>query len=242
MKINALSVVLAIISLTLYSQVSMATSPSTEIKAFTANYSILHNSKPVGKATRKLSFNDDNTLNFSYESNIEWLIFSDSRREQSLLTLNDNTVIPMSYKYVREGTGRDKHYQWQYDAVNKTATNVKEKQTLDINWPTGLQDSLSYQLQVQLDIKKDPEQKMFVFPVINSSGNIKNHVYEFDGYEEVMLPYGLIKTVKLKREVIEKKRVTYVWLAPELDYLLVKLYQIKAGAEQFEAQLTDVIL
>ena len=53
-----------------------------------------------------------------------------------------------------------------------------------------------------------------------------------------MLPYGLIKTIRLKREVIEKKRITYAWFAPELNYLLVKLYQTKAGVEQFEAQLT----
>ena len=56
-----------------------------------------------------------------------------------------------------------------------------------------------------------------------------------------MLPYGLVKTIRLKREVIEKKRVTYAWFAPELDYLLVKLHQIKGDVEQFEAQLQSVI-
>ena len=55
-----------------------------------------------------------------------------------------------------------------------------------------------------------------------------------------MLPYGLIKTVKFKREIVNKKRITYAWFAPELDFLLVKLYQIKGGVEQFEAQLTAV--
>ena len=55
-----------------------------------------------------------------------------------------------------------------------------------------------------------------------------------------MLPYGLVKTVKFKREVVEKKRITYAWFAPELDYLLVKLYQIKGDVEQFEAQLESV--
>jgi len=55
-----------------------------------------------------------------------------------------------------------------------------------------------------------------------------------------MLPYGLVKTIRLKREIIEKERITYAWFSPELDYLLVKLYQIKAGAEQFEAQLKSV--
>ncbi|MFQ3195609.1 MAG: hypothetical protein ACI9N3_002443 [Colwellia sp.] len=34
--------------------------------------------------------------------------------------------------------------------------------------------------------------------------------------------------------------MTYAWFAPELDYLLVKLYQIKADVEQFEVQLKSV--
>ena len=55
-----------------------------------------------------------------------------------------------------------------------------------------------------------------------------------------MLPYGLVKTIKLKREVTEKERVTYAWFAPELNYLLVRLYQSKGGTEQFEAQLTAI--
>ena len=42
--------------------------------------------------------------------------------------------------------------------------------------------------------------------------------------------------------VKEKERVTYAWFAPELNYLLVKLYQVKAGTEQFEAQLSSLTL
>ena len=55
-----------------------------------------------------------------------------------------------------------------------------------------------------------------------------------------MLPYGLVNTIRLKREGIEKHKGTYAWFAPELNYLLVKIQQIKSGVEQFEAQLTTV--
>ncbi len=37
----------------------------------------------------------------------------------------NNQVIPFSYDYQREGTGRDKYYQWQYDLVAKTAIDLK---------------------------------------------------------------------------------------------------------------------
>jgi hypothetical protein len=78
--------------------------------------------------------------------------------------------------------------------------------------------------------------------VINTAGSIKDYIYEYDGEEELILPYGLVKTVRFKREIKDKERITYAWFAPEFDYLLVKLYQTKAGNEQFEAQLSGYTL
>ncbi len=108
---------------------------------------------------------------------------------------------------------------------------------IELDFTTQIQDKLSYHLQQRLDLIENPKQKHFVFEVIQSSGRTKNYVYEFDAEEELMLPYGSIKTIRLKREVVEKQRITYAWFAPELNYLLVRLNQIKGDVNQFEAQL-----
>jgi uncharacterized protein DUF3108 len=228
------------ISPTAIANSSPTTSP--EIKPFIAKYSILHKSKKVGEGTRKLVYLDDNTLEYSYKSDISWLIFSDTRTEKSTLKYNKDKLTPLKYEYKREGTGRDKHYLWQFDASKNTATDIKKKRTLDIDFSQPLQDTLSYHLQHRLKMIEHPNQKQFVYPVIKTSGKIQSYVYQYDGKEELMLPYGLIKTIRLKRELIEKKRITYAWFAPELNYLLVKLYQVKGGTEQFEAQLTSLTI
>jgi len=210
------------------------------LKPFTAKYSILHKSKKVGEGTRKLTYLDDDTIEYSYKSDISWLIFSDTRSEISTLKYHDDVLTPLKYEYIREGTGRDKHYLWTFDAANNSASNIKKKKTVNVDFSQPLQDTLSYHLQHRLKMIEHPNQKQFVYPVIKTSGKVKNYVYQYDGEEELMLPYGLIKTIRLKRELIEKKRITYAWFAPELDYLLVKLYQVKGGTEQFEAQLTSL--
>ncbi len=231
-------------TLTLFSSTSFAQATDQTSKvmvpAFNANYTILRSSKSVGKATRKLSYLDNGMAKYSYHTDIEWLIFSDTRDEISTVKLNGNKVTPTNYVFKREGTGRDKYYEWSYDTANGTATDEKKNKTKTIDFPDNIQDSLSYHLQHRLNLISKPEQKQFVYPVIKSSGSLKNYVYQYDGEEEIMLPYGLVKTVKFKREVVEKKRITYAWFAPELDYLLVKLYQIKGDVEQFEAQLESV--
>jgi hypothetical protein len=210
------------------------------IQPFTAQYNLIRSSDIVGTATRTLKYLAKNKAEYHYKTDIEWLIFSDSRQETSVLKLNKFKVTPLQYHFKREGTGRDKSYQWQYDIPQNIAKNLKEDTKLNIKFPANIQDKLSYHLQNRLNLIQHPKQKLFVYPVISHSGKIKSYVYQYDGEDELMLPYGLIKTIRLKREVIEKKRITYVWFAPELNYLMVKVQQIKSGVEQFEVQLTAV--
>lgn len=210
------------------------------VKPFTAEYTIIHKSKPVGKGVRQLQKINNDTYKYSYTTDIEWLIFSDIRTEESVVRINDNEITPTHYAFTRAGTGRDKSSEWTFDIAKNTAHDVNDNKTISVDFPKNIQDKLSYHLQHRLNLLKNSDQKHFVYPVIKTSGKISNYVYEYDGEEEVMLPYGLVKAIKLKREVVEKKRVTYAWFAPELDYLLVKLYQTKGDVEQFEAQLNTV--
>jgi len=219
------------------------------VPAFRAKYTLLHKSSPVGTALRQLTYvgqdnNESKAAVYHYHTDIEWLIFSDKRSETSTLTIKNNKVIPQHYTYDREGTGRDKSYEWRYDFIAKKATDEKSHRQVTIEQIEGLQDKLSYHLQNRLDLIKQANnetgQKRYSYPVISTSGSIKNYDYEYDGEEELILPYGLVKTIRLKREITAKKRITYAWFAPELNYLLVKLYQVKAGAEQFEAQLSSL--
>jgi len=230
------------------------TSNTLIVKPFTSTYSVIHKSDPVGIATRQLKKLADGSFEYSYHNYIEWLIFSDDRQETSILTVNNDKVTSLSYQYKREGTGRDKFYHWSYDHKNSTAKNIKQDRTIKVDFSNGLQDKLSYHLQHRINLIKAYKElgssqtktldrnTTFSYPVISTSGSVKNYIYQYDGEEEIILPYGLVKTIKFKREITEKKRITYAWFAPELDFLLVKLYQIKGGVEQFEAQLTSVTL
>lgn len=212
------------------------------IPAFTANYTVLHKSKPVGTAVRQLSYLADGTIDYHYQTKVKWLIFSQTRSETSILTINKNLVTPLHYTYTREGTGKDKRYEWLYDATNGQAKDIEREREHTIDFSNNLQDKLSYHLQHRLNLIADATNKNYVYSVINTSGTINDYNYQFDGEEELILPYGLVNTVRFKREVQEKERVTYAWFAPELNYLLVKLYQAKAGNEQFEAQLSSFTL
>ncbi len=210
------------------------------IQPFTAQYNLIRSGDIVGTASRTLKYLAKDKAQYSYKTDIEWMIFSDVRQETSIVKLDEYKIVPQQYTFQREGTGRDKSYHWQYDIPKNLAKNLKKNTELNVDFPVNIQDKLSYHLQNRLNLIQHPEQKLFVYPVISTSGRIKNYVYQYDGEDDLMLPFGLITAIRLKREVIEKKKVTYAWFAPELNYLLVKIQQIKSGVEQFEAQLTSV--
>ena len=217
-------------------------SKTAVIKPFTAEYSIIRKSDPIGVGTRQLEYLKSGKARYSYHSELSWLIFSDERSEESVISIENGQITPVSYKYERTGTGKDKFYEWEYNIDESKALNVEKGVEKHVEFPENIQDSLSYHFQQRLNLLNNPEQKHFVYPVIRSSGKIKNYVYQYDGEEEILLPYGLVKTIRLKREVVEKKKITYAWFAPELDYLLVKLYQMKSGVEQLQAQLKSVTI
>lgn len=231
---------LSSVSIAQQGDASHQTKKDLVVKPFKAEYTLLRKSDAVGIGSRELIKNGDDSYSFKYHTDIEWFIFSDTRNEESTLSIDNGVVTPLDYEYTREGTGKDRHYKWQYQVNDKQATDVLKKRTLEIDFPDNIQDKLSYHLQHRINLIKNPDQKHFVYPVISTSGSVKNYVYQYDGEEDLMLPYGLVKTIRLKREVVEKKRITYAWFAPELDYLMVKLYQVKSGVEQFEAQLNKV--
>lgn len=207
------------------------------IPDFVAKYNIVHGGDIVGKATRALVNHDDGSVEFSYETKIKWLILKDKRKEITTNKIEDGRVIPLTYESIREGTGKDKYYHWQFDKENSQATDLKKEKTVDIKWPEGLQSKLSFHLQSRFNLINGIDR--YRFPILSTSGKIREYEFEYVGEEELMLPYGLVDTVKLRRRKNDEK-VTYAWFAPKLNYLLVKLHQIEGSYQQVQAELVSL--
>ena len=145
------------------------------IPAFTAQYNILHKSDVVGTAVRQLSYQTDGSINYHYETNVKWLIFSQTRSETSILSINNNQVTPQHYTYIREGTGKDKHYEWLYNANENTAQDLgRKRDIIPLDFSHNLQDKLSYHLQHRLNLMTDATQRQYVYSVINTSGTVSD--------------------------------------------------------------------
>jgi|UniRef100_A0ABN0NKE8 hypothetical protein len=206
-----------------------------ELTQYQASYDILRKGTNHGKAERELKKLDNNNYQVTYHSDIEWMIFSDSRQESSTFSFMNDKVEPIDYTMIRTGTGPDKKYEINFDRLTKTVTSNTSDYPLKCQWHDNFQDGISYQVQVREGLKKGKTN--FSFPLVDKKGNCRDYDFEVVETEMISLPIGNVEAVKVKRLYDNDKRQALAWFAPEMDYMLVRMWKGEKGVEQFEVQM-----
>ncbi len=103
-------------------------------------------------------------------------------------------------------------------------------------------DKLLFQFRMREDLQ-DALQKGQPWPEMNylvaDNGRIKNYNFKITGEEFIDTPVGRIKTVKAVRIRKEGERSTIFWLAPNYEFMLVRLLQTEKKGRGFELLLKE---
>ncbi|WP_341501597.1 DUF3108 domain-containing protein [Gallaecimonas sp. GXIMD4217] len=209
------------------------TSLAAEIAPMTpydATYALLRKGKQIGVGTRSLHDRGDGQFHLSNQSDLRWLIFTDQRTEKADFQLKDGQILSRQYSYQRTGTGPDEEYAMRFDGQQITSGKA------GIEVEDEAFDPLSYQQQLALDLAAGKREMSYT---IVKELKTKHYRFRVAGEERIKTPYGELDTLRLERVRENSRRQTIFWLAPELNYALVKLWQAKDGIEQMELQLSD---
>jgi hypothetical protein len=104
--------------------------------------------------------------------------------------------------------------------------------------PTGTQDKLSYQLQLRLDLLAGKTDMTYA---VADGGKLKEYRFKVTGEEQIDTPYGRYNAVRVMRDRGEDAdRETLIWLAPELDYLIVRLEQTESDGKTYALLLKNL--
>jgi len=208
--------------------------PTSPLSPFEARYDAFRSGKKLGEAKRYLKQQNE-LYEAGYSSEVSFFIFNDKRSEQSWFQVQDGQLQSQRYLMKRTGTGKDRYYEITLDREKQQVLTGKKQQVKALAWnPTWL-DALGYQTQLILDLKAG--KKEFVYQVLNRDANEREFHYKVTGEEWLLLPYGKINTIRIERR--DKDKQVLAWVAPELDYLLVRLWQAEDGVEQFDIQLSE---
>lgn len=207
-----------------------------KLQEFEATYNLFRSGEQLGVGKRTLSQTEKGLWQLSYSTDIKWMIFSDHRFESSTFKIAENQVQPVKYVFERTGTGRDKEYLLNFAYDKQQVLSGKRNKPAEAQWKEHLLDQLSYQLQLRLDAAAD--KTSYSYPVVTKKGKNKTYEFTLEGTEVLTLDQNKVNTLKLKRS--SGSRITYAWIAPDMNNLLVRLWQSKEGVEQYDVKLAEV--
>ncbi len=204
------------------------------LRSFEAGYQVFRSGKQHGEASRYLK-QQDGQYELGYHSKVSWFLFKDERNEKSRFSLVNGRIQPSFYQMQRSGTGPNRHYELNLDWSKQQLRVEKTQQLKQVQWNAQWLDLLSFHSQIVLDLKAGKTD--FVYDVLNRHGESRNYKYKVATEEWLSLPYGKIKALRIERYGQSPDKQVYAWIAPELDYLLVRLWQSEDNVEQFDVQL-----
>lgn len=173
--------------------------------------------------THELKSRDDGTKEMRFAAKA-WF---GNIEETSVLRVNDEgQVIPLHYSYKRRGLGRNRDAELTFDWDKQLVTNNVQNTSWKMDIIQDVQDKLSYQLQLQRDVAQG--KKTFAYQIADG-GRLKEYAFEVVGEEVLKTPMGEVNTIKVKRSRDNDERTTFVWLAPDWDFLLVSMEQEEKG-------------
>ncbi|SHF97278.1 Protein of unknown function [Microbulbifer donghaiensis] len=205
---------------------------AAELQPFSATYSASFNGIGV-TAKRELSGRSNNwRLDFNADS-----LFA-KISEYSRFGSKDGQLIPHHYEYHKTGLGRDKHTVLNFEPTQNRVVNVSDKKRTLENAPKDIQDKVSYQLQLALDVANNKEDLTYQ---VADGRKIREYKFAITGKERLSTPLGPIETIKVERiREGDSDRETIIWFAPEWNYALVKLMQQEEDGKTYQISLTKL--
>lgn len=206
----------------------------TALKPYRATYSIVRDGM-AAEVTRELRHSAENEWTLNDSARILFARFSETAR----VTLDDLQVIPKSYRY-EQSPGNSKDQTIHYDWKNLRAHIEVDSGTRQAELKVPTYDKLSYQMQLRLDLLAGQLPTSKTYDLVDR-GRHKQYRVERVGEQTITAGKRQIHTVKLRQTTAGKDRETFVWVAPDLDYLIVRMER-NEDDEQIEMQLKSVNL
>lgn len=166
-------------------------------------------------------------------------MFTKVEEEARFLWQQPCQAIPKHYAYTRKGIGRNKNKSVEFDWKKRHAAFKNRNSSGKHPISEGITDKLSEQLAIQCNIAAG--KKAFTIDIFDDD-SIRSHQFEVVGEELLDNPFfGEINTLKVMRvRENNDKRVTSFWIAPSLNYRLVRFLQQKESGDHYQLQLKAV--
>ena len=202
---------------------------------FTANYALEMFGTVMARAEYKLVHTEKGLYmtQSTRPAGLVALLRDDKIDVRSDMIINDGKILLIRYDYKHTGDDKDRDVNLQIDWRADTegglagkAVGVHEGKPVEIDVDTPVWDPLSIQVPIMLDTEKHlPPHEHGLF----MKGEFKHYLFENHGREKIVSNGEAFDAIKVAGRETKRDRAMYVWLAPALNNLPVKIEQWKEG-------------
>ena len=215
-----------------------ASASAEELKPFQASYTWIYHGMTVAVSSLDLQHED---ANWVYRSKSEprgiGRLFSERPVQESVMQITADGVRPLSYK-ADDGTSSTKRdANVQFDWQNNRVTGVYEDAKVDMPIPPDMQDDLSVQIALMVELLRGHTPDKFS---LISGNSVREYRYSREGEETLTTPVGTIQTVIYRSEKQYSPRATRFWCAPSLGYIPLRVQQKKGDDVEWTMQVQSV--
>ncbi|APX63803.1 DUF3108 domain-containing protein [Acinetobacter schindleri] len=186
---------------------------------FQATYQFIYNGKNRGSATRTLSQSGNNwTYVFAAKAGA-----IASATETSHFTFYDGKIGSSSFSRSSKVLVNNNTMSVNFNPSSKTISTKKDKESRTFPWKEHALDELNAELQIREDLKSSGLKSNYY---IADAKELEARKFIKQGMENIKTNYGTFSTMKVVMKHEKPGRETIFWLAPDLDYLPVKVTHV----------------
>ena len=142
-----------------------------------------------------------------------------SIEERSRFALEDGQIRSLDYLYDRQGMSDKRDLRLEFAPGYYQVSSPRGDGRLEA--PLPIYDLLNHQLQMRIDLACSPRREHYRYPIARRN-RISDYDYRLVGEESVTTAAGTFDALVLERGEPGDK-LDRIWLAPKLDYLIVRL-------------------
>jgi hypothetical protein len=210
---------------------------AAELQPFEASYGWSWHGTTVAISTLKLEHGTGDSWIYSSTSKPSGLGYLFPMRPvlRSTLRITDEGVRPLSFK--AEGSGdshnADVNFHWEAGRV----TGVYEGAAVDMPLKPGIQDDLSVQIAMMVELLHGttPEHLSLL-----DKNTTRDYRYQREGAQSINTPLGQIDTVIYSSQHPGSPRVTRFWCAPSMGYLPLRVEQKRVNAVEWTMEIRNL--
>jgi Protein of unknown function (DUF3108) len=207
---------------------------AAQLEPFEASYAWSWKGATIAVSTLKLEHRGADTWVYSSTSEPKGLghLYPYRPRLTSVLRVSDQGVEPQSFRAEAGGKDHDANIDFNWNTAR--ATGTYEGVAVDLPLKRGVQDDLSVQIALIVDLLhgKTPDTLWMI-----DKNSVRDYHYQREGDETLETPLGRIATTIYSSQHAGSPRITRFWCAPSLGYLPMRVEQKRIDSVEWTMEI-----